>query len=210
MIHLLIADDHKLFRKGLRQTIEDGLGMKVTGEAADGAEVLDLISRHQYHVVMLDISMPGPSGLEVLKQIKADHPDLPVIVLSMHPEEQYALRVMKAGAAGYLTKETDEAHIIEAIRKAHGGGKYITPSLAEKLAFALEMDVEKPAHEKLSDREFQVMRMIGQGKSIRDIASTLNLSASTVSTYRSRILEKTGLNNSTEITRYVIQNRLID
>ncbi len=135
---------------------------------------------------------------------------MPVIMLSMHPEEQFALRVMKAGAAGYLTKETDEEHIIEAIHKAHRGGKYITPSLAEKLAFAMEIDFDESAHEKLSDREYQVMRMIGQGKSVSDIASKLNLSISTVSTYRSRILEKTGLKNSAEITNYVIKNKLID
>lgn len=210
MIRLLIADDHKIFRKGLRQTIEDNSGMTVTGEATNGNEVLDLLSKHHFDVVILDLSMPGPSGLDILKQIRENQPKMPVIILSMHPEEQYALRVMKAGAAGYLTKETDEEDLIAAIRKAYRGGKYITPSLAEKLAFAVEVDFEHSTHEKLSDREFQVMRMIGQGSSISEIASKLSLSVSTVSTYRTRILEKTGLRNSAAITRYVIKNRLID
>lgn len=210
MIKILIADDHKIFRKGLRQTIEDNPDMTVADEAANGNEVLSLMRKNFYDVVMLDVSMPGPSGLEVLKQIKEAHPRLPVIMLSMHPEEQYGIRVMKAGAAAYLTKETDEEYLIEAIRKAYRGGKYITPSMAEKLAFAVEIDYEKPLHEKLSDREYQVMRLIAQGKSIGDIASELHLSISTVSTYRTRILEKTGLKNSAEITNYAIKNHLID
>ena len=210
MIRILIADDHKIFRKGLRQTIEDNSDMTVTGEASSGNEVLSLMSRKHFDVVILDITMPGQSGLEVLKQIKAYYPNIPVIILSMHPEEQYAVRVMKAGAAGYLTKESDEDQIIEAIYKAHRGGKYITPSLAEKLAFAMEIGFEKIPHENLSDREYQVMILIGQGKSIKSIASELNLGVSTVSTYRSRIMEKTGFKNNAEIIQYVITNRLID
>lgn len=210
MIRILIADDHKIFRKGLRQTIEDNPDMTVADEAANGNEVLSLMRKNFYDVVMLDVSMPGPSGLEVLKQIKEAHPRLPVIMLSMHPEEQYGIRVMKAGAAAYLTKETDEEYLIAAIRKAYRGGKYITPSMAEKLAFAVEIDYEKPLHEKLSDREYQVMRLIAQGKSIGDISSELHLGISTVSTYRTRILEKTGWKNSAEITNYAIKNHLID
>lgn len=210
MIRVFIADDHKIFRKGLKQTIDDNAGMSVTGEAANAQEALQCMAKSHFDVAVLDISMPGVNGLELLKLIKEEAPQLPVIFLSMHPEEQYALRAMKAGAAGYLTKDADEEHIVEAIRKASGGGKYITPSLAEKLAFAVEIDHDKPVHEKLSDREFQVMRLIGQGASVGDIAAKLNLSISTVSTYRARIIEKTGLKSNSEIIIYVMENKILD
>lgn len=210
MIKVLIADDHKIFRKGLKQVIDDAPGMQVADEAGSGKEVLSLVAKKHYDVIVLDISMPGASGLEILKQIRSDNPLLPVLVLSMHPEEQYALRVMKAGAAGYLTKESDEDEIITAIGKASRGRKYVTPSLAEKLAFAWEIDTEKPPHELLSDREYQVMLLLARGYGISDISNHLNLGISTVSTYRGRILEKTGFKNNAEITHYAIKNGLVD
>ena len=210
MIKVLIADDHKLFRKGLKQTIDSAADMQVAGEATTGNEVLAMLEKGHFDVVMLDLAMPGLSGLEVLKQIKTDNPVQQVLVLSMYPEEQYALRVMKTGAAGYLTKETDEENLIEAIRKVHKGGKYVTPTLAEKMAFAFQVDYEKQPHEMLSDREFQVMQMIARGTSVGNIAKALNIGISTVSTYRSRIIEKTGLKNNAEITHYVIKNDLVE
>lgn len=209
MIKVLIADDHQIFRKGLKHTIDDVPGMRVTGEAGNGKEVLSKVANNHYDVVILDIAMPGPSGVEILKQLKSENPSLSVLVLSMYPEEQYALRVMKAGAAGYLTKDADEEKIVEAIHKIHRGGKYVTPTLAEKLAFAFQLDFEKQAHETLSDREYEVMCLIAAGNSIGDIAKRLNLALSTISTYRSRILEKTGLRNNAEITNYAFKHGLI-
>jgi two-component system invasion response regulator UvrY len=210
MIKILIADDHKIFRKGLKQTIEDEHGMEVFGEAADGNEVLSMISKHHFDVVLLDFTMPGPSGLDILKQIKSDYPDLPVLFLSMHPEEQYALRALRAGAAGYLTKEADEANLILAIRKANNGGKYVTPSIAEKLAFSIEIDLGKPPHELLSDREYQVMCLIARGKKVTEISEELCLGVSTISTYRTRILEKMKMKNNAELTHYAIKNNIVD
>ncbi len=210
MVKILIADDHKIFRKGLRQTIDDNPGMSVVDEAANGYEVLSNVAKKHYDVIILDISMPGPNTFDIIKQVKSDDPNMAVLVLTMHPEDQYAMRIFKAGASGYLTKEADEEDLIEAIHKVHLGGKYVSPSLAEKLAFALDVDFDKPPHESLSDREYQVMLMIAGGKSISDIANEINLGVSTVSTYRSRILEKTGFKNNAEITHYTIKNRLID
>jgi DNA-binding NarL/FixJ family response regulator len=210
MIRTLIADDHALFRRGLRQTIEDADGMKVEDEAVNGNDVLEKIARKHYDVILLDISMPGAHGLEILKQIKASAPKTAVLMLTMYPEDQFAVRAFKSGAAGYLTKETDEKEIVQAIRKAAQGGKYVSPALAERLASALDFDVRQVPHEALSDREFQVFRLIAQGKSLSDIAQALHLGATTVSTYRSRILEKTGLKNNAEITRYAIEHRLTD
>lgn len=210
MIRTMIADDHALFRRGLRQTIEDADGMKVEDEAVNGNDVLEKIARKHYDVILLDISMPGTHGLEILKQIKASAPKTAVLMLTMHPEDQFAVRAFKAGAAGYLTKETDEKEIVQAIRKAAQGGKYVSPALAERLASALDFDFRQAPHEALSNREFQVFRLIAQGKGLSDIAQELHLGATTVSTYRSRILEKTGLKNNAEITRYAIEHRLTD
>jgi two-component system, NarL family, invasion response regulator UvrY len=210
MIRILIADDHKLFRRGLRQTIEDAEGMKVEDEASSGNEVLNKIAQKSYDVVILDISMPGANGLDILKQIKASHPGTAVLMLSMHPEEQFAVRAFKAGASGYLTKESDENIILQAIAKISTGGKYISPELGEKLAEAMWSDPRRALHESLSDREFEVFRMIAEGKSLSEIAQILNLGTTTISTYRGRILEKTGLKNNAEITRYAIEHHLID
>jgi DNA-binding NarL/FixJ family response regulator len=210
MIKILIADDHAIVREGLKQIVADTSDMIVTDDASDGHEVLALLSRNNYDVVVLDIAMPGPTGLDILKEIRKESPKLPVLILSVHPEEQYAVRALKAGASGYLTKESAPDELITAIRKVSMGGKYITSSLAEKLAFELEVDAEKPPHKTLSDREFQVMCMIARGRTIKNIADELFLSPKTVSTYRSRILEKMKMKSNGELTHYAINNNLID
>ncbi|MEE9120417.1 MAG: response regulator transcription factor [Syntrophobacteria bacterium] len=210
MIEILIADDHAIVREGLKQIVADTSDMIVIDEASDGHEVLALLSKNNYDVVVLDMAMPGLTGLDVLKQIKRETPKLPVLILSVHPEEQYAVRALKAGASGYLTKESAPDELITAIRKVSMGGKYITSFLAEKLAFELEVDTEKPPHKTLSDREFQVMCMIAKGRTIKNIAEELFLSPKTVSTYRSRILEKMKMKSNEELTHYAINNHLID
>jgi len=209
MIKILIADDHAIVREGLKQIISETSDMTVADEAIDGHEVLNKALRNDYDVVVLDITMPGINGLDVLKQIKAQKPKLPILVLSVHPEEQYAVRVLRAGASGYLTKESAPDELIAAIRKAYDGGKYVSSSLAEKLAFDLEVEREKPLHETLSDREYQVMINIAQGKKVKDIAEELFLSEKTISTYRSRILEKMRMEKNEELVRYAINNHLI-
>ena len=209
MIRLIIADDHAVVRKGLKQIFEETLDIDVTGEAGSGAELLKKIRENDYDVVILDISMPGMDGLDTLKKIKAEKPDLPVLIFTIYPEEQYAMRVLKAGASGYLNKESEPEILIEAIRKVSRGRKYISPYLAELLASNLEGG-ESPPHELLSDREYQVMCMIASGKTATDIAKELSLSINTISTYRLRILEKMGLKNNAEITHYALKNRLVD
>lgn len=210
MIRILIADDHRIFRRGLKQTIADHPGMSVVDEAEDGHQLLAKAAQKNHDVVILDISMPGPNVFELIERLKSDSPGQAILVLTMHSEDQYAVRVFKAGASGYLTKDTDEENLIEAIRKVSAGGKYVSPSLAEKLAVALDTRYEKPPHESLSDREYQVLLMIAAGKSVREIAAQINLSVSTISTYRSRILQKTGLTNNAEIARYAMTHRLVE
>ena len=210
MIKILIADDHAIVREGLKQIVADTSDMIVTAEASDGHEVLALLSKNNYDVVVLDMAMPGLTGLDILKQIKRETPKLPVLILSVHPEEQYAVRSLKAGASGYLTKESAPDELITAIRKVSMGGKYIPSSLAEKLAFELEVDAEKPPHKTLSDREFQVMCMIAKGRTIKNIAEELYLSPKTVSTYRSRILEKMKMKSNEELTHYARNNHLVN
>jgi DNA-binding NarL/FixJ family response regulator len=210
MINIIIADDHEIVRAGLKQLICDSQDLYVKGEAGDGQELLEKVRVDEYDVILLDIKMPGRSGLEILKQLKVECPDTPVIVLSMHPEDQYAVRTIKAGAAGYLTKETAGEKLIEAIKKVYRGGKYISPSLAEKLADSIVSDRQKPLHEYLTDREYQVICMIASGKTVTEIAKELFLSVKTVSTYRQRILEKMNMKNNAELTHYVINNNLLD
>ena len=210
MKRIIIADDHEIVRAGLKQIILNDPELLVEGEAADGQELLEKLRKKAYDVVLLDMKMPGRSGLEILKQLKIEHPSLPVLVLSMHSEEQYAVRTIKAGASGYITKETAPDKLIEAIRKVCTGGKYISPSLAEKLADSLSDARSKPAHEYLTDREFQVMCMIASGKTITEIARELFLSVKTISTYRQRILEKMNLKNNAELTHYVISSNLLE
>lgn len=209
MLKILIADDHAIVRAGLKQVLADTPDMTVTDEAGATEEAIRKALDGDFDVVVLDISMPGRGGLEVLQQIKSQKPKLPVLVLSMHPEEQYALRVLKAGAAGYLTKESVTEELIDAIRKVSNGMKYVSPELAQEIAFALDSDTERPLEETLSDREFQVLCMIASGKTPREIAEELSLSVKTVSTYRSRILEKMRMKSNAELTNYAIKNNLV-
>lgn len=210
MIKILIADDHPIVRKGLKEIIEETPGMKVVDEASNGQEVLEKIFKKDINVVLLDISMPGRSGLDILRDIKRQKPKLVVLVLSMHPEEQYAVQALKEGASGYLTKESAPDELLTALRKVSSGGKYVSSSLAEKLAYALEKDGEKPPHETLSVREYEVMCMIASGKTVNEIARELFLSPKTISTYRARILEKMRVKNNAQLVRYAIKNRLVD
>ncbi len=209
MIKVLIADDHTLVRKGLKQILLDTKDIERADEAKDGKETIAKVSKKDYDLVLLDISLPGRSGIDVLKQIKISKPGLPVLILSMHPEEQYAVRSLKAGAAGYLTKESAPNELIDAIRKIASGGKYITTSLAEKLADEIGHDLEKPLHENLSDREYQVMCLIASGKTVKQIADDLNLSVKTISTHRARILRKMNMENNAQLTHYAIKNGLV-
>lgn len=210
MIKILIADDHTIFREGLKHILAEYPDLVVADEASNGQEVLDKIWKNNYDMVLLDITMPGMTGLEVLKQLKNDKPKLPVLILSMHPEEQYAVRVLRAGASGYLTKESAPDELITAIRKISQGRKYITSSLAERLAFEVEADSEKPLHDILSDREYQVLRMIAEGKTVKYIAKELSLSIKTVSTYRTRIMEKMKMKTNAELMHYVITHQLLN
>lgn len=210
MINILIADDHAVVREGLKQIISERPDMKVTAEASSSYEVLELIDKNSFDVVVLDIAMPGRGGLEVLREIKHRRPRLPVLILSMYPEEQYAVRVLKAGASGYMTKESAPHELINAISLVSKGKKYISPSLAERLALDLGISTDKPLHDSLSDREFQVMCMIASGKTLKEIAEQLSLSIKTISTYRSRILQKMNMKSNAELTHYAIKNHLVD
>ncbi len=210
MIKILVADDHAIVREGLKQIIADIPDMVVADEASSGQEVLRKASEHDYDLVLLDITMPDRSGLDILKELKSQRPELHILVLSIHPEEQYAVRVLKAGASGYLTKESAPDELITAIRKASLGGKYVSFPLAEKLAFNLETGAGKPLHQTLSDREYQVMCMIASGKTVKEIAEELLLGIKTISTYRSRVLQKMQMKNNVELIRYAILNRLVD
>jgi len=210
MIRILIADDHAIVREGLKQIVAETSDMVVADEASSGHEVLNKVRDNEYDVVVLDISMPGGDGLNILKQIKREIPKLFVLVLSMHPEEQYAVRVLKAGAAGYLTKESAPDELITAIRRVSTGRKYVSSSLAEKLALDLVSEKEKPLYETLSDREYQVMCMIASGKKVKEIAEELCLSVKTISTYRSRVLYKMRMKNNAELTHYAIKQGLVE
>ena len=210
MIRVLVADDHAIVRRGLKQILTAEPDMSVVGEARDGNEALEFARRHPCDVVVLDVSMPGPSGLEVLKDLKRERPKLPVLVLSIHPEDQLAIRVLKAGGAGYMSKETAPEELVTAVRRVVAGGRYVSSRLAEKMAIALQSDSDKPRHETLSDREYEVMCLIASGKSVSEIAAQLALSVKTISTYRSRVLEKMDLPNNAALTHYAIQNRLVE
>ncbi len=210
MIKILIADDHAIVREGLKQILSENPDLVVVAEASTGQEVLEKISKNDLDLVVLDIAMPGRGGLDILKEIKTQRPRLSVLMLSMYPEEQYAVRVLKSGASGYLTKESAPAELVKAIRQISQGKKYISPSLAEKLAVDLEISPDRPPHETLSDREYQVMCMIASGKTLREIADGLSLSIKTISTYRSRILEKMNMKTNAELTHYAIKSKLVD
>ena len=210
MINVVVIDDHAVVREGLKRIISENPGMAVSGEAGDGHEAMRAVKENPCDGVLLDITMPNRNGLDVLKQIHSESPRLPVLVLSMHAEDQYAIRVLRAGAAGYLTKESAPAKLVQAIRKVVRGGKYVSTTLAEKLVFDLDSDADRVPHETLSDREFQVLCMIASGKTVGDIAEELALSVKTISTYRVRILEKLQMKNNAEITRYAIKQGLVD
>lgn len=209
MLKILIADDHAIVREGLKQILADTPDMVVAGEADNGQQVLDLIRNQDWDLVLLDINMPAGNGLDTLKQLKKEKPHLPVLMLSMYPEEQYAIRSIKAGVSGYLTKESAPEELITAIKKVAKGGKYISASLSEKLATYIETDSEKPLHELLSDREYQVILMIAAGKTVSQIAEALCLSVKTISTNRARALKKMGMRNNSEITYYAIKRGLV-
>lgn len=209
MINILIADDHPIVRQGLRQVINETADLVVTGEAGNAADALNEVSQRHYDVILLDISMPGRSGLEVLCELKNAKPSLHVLILSTYPEGQYAVRAFKDGADGYLTKLSAPEELLTAIRKVALGGKYVSPELAEKLAFDLEKKFDKPLHEALSNREYEVMCMIARGQTVSDIAEQLSLSAKTISTYRARILEKMQLKNNAELMLYAIKQGLV-
>jgi DNA-binding NarL/FixJ family response regulator len=206
---ILLADDHAVVRRGLKQILTDAFKDATYGEARNAQEALELVWKQNWDVVVLDITMPGRSGLDVLREIKKSKPRLPVLVLSMHPENQFAVRVLKSGAAGYMTKESAPDELVGAVRKVLAGGRYVSNSLAENLAASLSVNQKAP-QEKLSDREFQVLRLIASGKMVMDIARELSLSVKTISTYRSRILEKMGMKNNAELMHYAIQHRLVE
>ena len=207
---ILITEDHAVVREGLKLILADHFKKAVFGEARTATEALALVWKEKWDVVLLDITLPGRSGLEVLKEIKRSRPKLPVLILSMHPEDQFAVRMLKAGAAGYLTKESAGEELVGAIKKVIGGGRYVSPALAERMASYLTIDLKKAPHERLSDREFLILRTIASGKQVGQIAKELSLSVSTVSTYRARILEKMDMKNNAELTHYALQKNLVD
>jgi len=210
MIKILIADDHSVVRAGLKQILSEVPDMTVVDEVSNANEAIDKIRRKDYSIVIMDIYMPGKSGFDALKEIKYEYPGLPVLMLSMYPEDQYAIRVLRSGASGYITKDSAIEVLVTAVRTIAAGKKYISPSIAEKLVFHLDDDANKEPHEILSDREYQVLCMIASGKTVSEIADQLSLSVKTVSTYRSRILEKMQMKNNSELTSYVIKNSLIE
>ena len=197
-------------RQGLKLILADHFKRAVFGEARNATEAFARVAKEAWDVAVLDITMPGRSGLEVLKEMKRLRPKMPVLILSMHPEDQFAVRMLKTGAAGYLTKESAGEELVGAIQKVVAGGRYISPSLAERMASYLDMDVQKPPHERLSDREFLVLRMIASGKTVGNIAAELSLSVKTISTYRARVLEKMDMKNNAELTHYALQKSLVE
>jgi two-component system invasion response regulator UvrY len=207
---VLIADDHAVFRRGLRETLAEAFSRVTFGEAKTAQETLEHARRQDWDVVILDISMPGKSGLDILDELKRSRPKLPILLLTMHPEEQFARRALRAGVAGYLTKESVPEELKEAVKKVAAGGRYVSATLAEKLAVDLREGGDTPIHELLSAREFQVLRMIASGKSVKEIAAEISLSVKTVSTYRARILVKTGMKTNAELIRYALQAQLVD
>ncbi len=209
MIRILIADDHEMFREGIKRICEDNPDIEVAGEASDGNEVLDKVAEDEYDLLLLDIAMPGFNGLDTLKQLKTLKPKLRVLVLSMYPEDEYAIRAIKAGAAGYLTKAKASRELMEAIDKVSSGGHYINASVAEKLLFDLKPEESRPPHETLSDREYQIFSMIVIGDKVGTIADELCLSVKTVSTYKIRIMNKMEMKSTAELVKYAIEHKLL-
>jgi DNA-binding NarL/FixJ family response regulator len=209
-IRILVADDHPVVRDGIRQIVATAGDMLVVEEVDNGQVLLDQARTVEHDLVLLDLSMPDASGLDLLKQLKLERPKIPVVILTMYSESQFAVRALKAGAAAYLMKSSAAIELVDAVRKAVAGGRYITPSVAERLAGYLAADAEKPLHEKLSDREYQVLRMIAAGKATRRISTELKLSVKTIGTYRSRIFEKMKMKSPAELAAYVVRNKLSD
>ena len=210
MIRIVIADDHTIVREGLKQLLAGDEALQVVGEARDGHEVMQRVRQMDFDVLMLDLSMPGKSGIELIKQVKGEKPRLRILVLSMHEEHQYAVRAIRAGASGYLTKESAPTELISALHRVAAGGAYITPEVAEQLALDAMPGSQQPPHTALSDREFQVLRMLVEGGSVSDIAARINLSVKTVSTHKARLMQKLGVATTTELLRYAIEHRLTD
>jgi DNA-binding NarL/FixJ family response regulator len=210
MLRVLLVDDHVVVRDGIKRIFDKQRGEVAFGEASSAREALTLIREKLWDVVVLDISLGGRNGLEILQEIKKIHPKLPVLILSMHSEEQYARRAFKGGASGYITKSSSSIEIVNAINKVIGGGKYVSPVFAEKLVADIERGIDGHPHAILSDREFEVMRLIGSGKTVSEIAELLSLSDRTISTYRARILEKMKMKSNAELIRYAIENKLVD
>jgi DNA-binding NarL/FixJ family response regulator len=206
---ILLTDDHAVVRQGLKLILADHFKRALFGEARNAQEAFARVAKENWDVVVLDITMPGRSGLEVLRELKRLRPKMPVLVLSMHPEDQFAVRMLKTGAAGYLTKESAGEELVGAIERVVRGGRYISSSLAERMASYLNIDVHKAPHERLSNREFLVLRMIASGKAVSQIAKELSLSVKTISTYRARVLEKMDMKNNSELTHYAVQKSLV-
>jgi DNA-binding NarL/FixJ family response regulator len=209
-IHVLIADDHAIVRQGLRQILSETDDLLIAGEADDGAEALQLARQRPWDVFLLDVSMPNRNGIDTLKQLKKEFPRLPVLILSMHPEEHYAVRALKAGAAGYLTKQSAPEQLVTAIRQVAAGKKYVSPAVALQLAEAIADNADKPPHERITDREYQVLVLIATGDTLTQVAEKLNLGVATVSTYRARLLEKMSLKSTAELIRYGIEHGLVE
>lgn len=209
-IHVLIADDHAIVRQGLKQILSETEDLLVTGEAGDGAEALILARQQVWDVFLLDVSMPNRNGIDTLKQLKKEFPRLPVLILSMHPEEQYAIRALKAGASGYLTKQSAPELLVTAIRQVASGKKYLSPAVAQQLAEAISENTEKSPHERITDREYQVLVLISTGNTLTQVAEKLSLGVATVSTYRARLLEKMGLKSTAELIRYGLEHGLAE
>jgi two-component system, NarL family, invasion response regulator UvrY len=209
MMRILIVDDHAIVRRGLRDLLSDEFHGAAFGEASDAQQALEQLRKKEWDVALLDIALPGKSGLDLLKELKTEWPKLPVLILSAHPEDQFAVRALKAGAGGYMTKESAPDELAKALRKIMAGGRYVSPALAEMLALGVTKDLTRTPHETLSDREYEVMSRIASGKTVTEIAEELSLSPKTISTYRTRVLEKLGLKNSAAIVQYVIRNGLV-
>ncbi|HZN45802.1 MAG TPA: response regulator transcription factor [Nitrospiraceae bacterium] len=209
MLRFLIVDDHPSFRRGVKDILVEGFKGAGFSECGNAQEMLDQVRLHAFDLVVMDISMPGRSGPEVLKELKSLNSTVPVLILSMHPEDQYAIRMFKAGAAGYLTKSSAPEELVQAAKKVLAGGQYVSASVGEALALTVRSGIEKLPHERLSDREYEVLCLIASGKTVSEIAEDVNLSVTTISTYRARILEKMSLKNNAELTRYAIQHALV-
>ena len=210
MIRIVLADDHTIVREGLKQLLQAADGLEIVGEARDGHEAMKAVRELDFDLLLLDMSMPGKSGIELIKQVRAEKPKLRILILSMHEERQYAIRAIRAGASGYLTKESASRQLVEAIRKVASGGAFISAEVAEQLALGAMPDAKGALHESLSDREFQVFRMLAEGKSVSDIAERLHLSVKTVSTHKANILQKMQMETVGDLIRYALAHRLVE